>query len=88
MPKQILIYHNTHEIGMLFLRTDHTKEQKEGCQFMSDQNTQETLMPEPIEQHTTAAWANIEKLKEISNVAIPSELDVWNAKDWVDSNQK
>ncbi len=55
---------------------------------MSDQNTKEDLMLRPIEQHTTAAWANIEKLKEISNVTIPSELEVWNAKDWVDTNQK
>jgi hypothetical protein len=45
-------------------------------------------MLRPIEQHTTAAWANIEKLKEISKVATPSELEVRNAKEWVDSNQK
>lgn len=44
--------------------------------------------PQPIEQHTTAAWANIENLKEISNVAIPSDAEVGDAKDWVDSNQK
>jgi len=45
-------------------------------------------MPKPIEQHTTAAWANAETLKELSNVAIPNELEVGNAKDWVDTNQK
>lgn len=55
---------------------------------MSDINDKERLMPRPIEQHTTAAWANIEKIKEISHVAIPSEIEVGNAKDWVDSNQK
>ncbi len=55
---------------------------------MSDQNKKERLMQRPIEQHTTAAWANIEKLKEISNVAIPSEVEVGNAKEWVDSNEK
>lgn len=55
---------------------------------MSDQNANERLILRPIEQHTTAAWANIEKLKEVSNVSIPSELEVWNAKEWVDSNQK
>lgn len=42
----------------------------------------------PIEQHTTASWANIEKTKEISNVTIPSEVEVKNAKEWVDSNQR
>ncbi|HZK85043.1 MAG TPA: DUF3787 domain-containing protein [Desulfosporosinus sp.] len=56
---------------------------------MSDQkNIREHLMLRPIEQHTTAAWANIEKVKEISNVSIPSEIEVWNAKEWVDTNQK
>ena len=55
---------------------------------MIDQNDKERLMLRPIEQHITAAWANIEKLKKISNVAIPSELEVGNAKEWVDSNQK
>ena len=55
---------------------------------MSDQKTKEPLKLRPIEQHTTAAWANIEELKEISQVTIPSDLQVGNAKEWVDSNQK
>ncbi|SPF36474.1 conserved hypothetical protein [Candidatus Desulfosporosinus infrequens] len=55
---------------------------------MCNINDKERLMPRPIEQHTTAAWANIEKLKEQSKVAIPSEIEVGNAKDWVDTNQK
>jgi hypothetical protein len=55
--------------------------------IMSDQNNKDVEL-RPIEQHTTAAWANIEKLKEVSNVAIPNKLEVGNAKEWVDSNQK
>lgn len=55
---------------------------------MSDQKIKESPMLRPIEQHTTAAWANIEENKEISNVAIPNEIEVGNAKDWVDTNQK
>jgi hypothetical protein len=55
---------------------------------MSDPNAKERPRPRPIEQHTTAAWANINKTKEISNVTIPSEFEVGNAKEWVDSNQK
>lgn len=54
---------------------------------MSDQNN-ERLMLRPIEQHTTAAWANIEKLEGIAKVPIPSEIEVENAKDWVDENEK
>ncbi|GAA0724517.1 hypothetical protein GCM10008905_18530 [Clostridium malenominatum] len=42
----------------------------------------------PIEQHDTAAWANVESIKPISQVTIPSEVDMHNAKEWVDSNQK
>ena len=55
---------------------------------MSEHNSKESHKQRPIEQHTTAAWANIEKLKDVSNVTIPSELEVGNAKEWVDSNQK
>lgn len=50
---------------------------------MCDKNTKK-----PTEQHTTAAWANIEKTKEVSNVPIPSELEVENAKEWVESDEK
>ncbi len=45
-------------------------------------------MAKPIEQHDTAAWANIEKTKRISKVTMPSELQVDNAKEHVDSNEK
>jgi len=55
---------------------------------MNDMKDKERRMPRPIEQHTTAAWANIEKTKELSNVPIPSDVEVGNAKEWVDSNQK
>ncbi|ADH61704.1 conserved hypothetical protein [Thermoanaerobacter mathranii subsp. mathranii str. A3] len=42
----------------------------------------------PIENHKTASWANIQKLKDESNVPIPSENEVINAKEWVEENQK
>lgn len=42
----------------------------------------------PIEQHDTAAWASMEYLKPVSQVSIPSDTEVFNAKEWVDSNQK
>lgn len=42
----------------------------------------------PIEQHDTAAWANTEYLKPVSQVSVPSEIETFNAKEWVDSNQK
>ncbi|HHW30653.1 MAG TPA: DUF3787 domain-containing protein [Clostridiaceae bacterium] len=42
----------------------------------------------PIEKHDTAAWANICKMKPVSNVNIPDEVQIRNAKEYVDSNQK
>lgn len=42
----------------------------------------------PIEKHETAAWANIEETKPLSNVSIPNEAEVINAKEYVDENQK
>lgn len=42
----------------------------------------------PIEKHETAAWANIEEVKPVSNVTVPNETEVRNAKEWVDSNEK
>jgi len=42
----------------------------------------------PIEKHDTASWANIHKEKPVSKVSVPSEFDVKNAKDYVDSNEK
>ncbi len=43
----------------------------------------------PIERHETAAWrGHIVDTKPLSKVSIPSEIEVDNAKEWVDSNQK
>lgn len=55
---------------------------------MADNRYKEHDMAKPIERHDTAAWANIVETKDVSNVHIPSELDVRNAKEWVDTNQK
>lgn len=48
----------------------------------------EKHMGVPIEKHDTAAWANIEKTRPVSNVTVPGEGQVDNAKDYVDTNQK
>lgn len=42
----------------------------------------------PIENHETAAWADIEKIKPISKVTLPGEEQVVEAKDHVDQNEK
>lgn len=55
---------------------------------MAKNKSKERFMARPIEQHDTAAWANIEKTKPLSNVTMPNEIEVRNAKEWVDTNQK
>lgn len=42
----------------------------------------------PIENQKTAAWANIDKTKRLSAVAIPNKYQVEFAKEYVDENQK
>ena len=42
----------------------------------------------PIENNDTAAWANTNKMKPVSQVNIPDEVQVRNAKEYVDTNQK
>lgn len=54
---------------------------------MTENKSKEKFMANPIEKHDTAAWrGHIERTKPLSNVAIPSEESVKNAKEWVDTN--
>jgi len=55
---------------------------------MAKNRYKETNMAAPIENHQTASWANIESVKEVSRVPLPSVFEVENAKGWVDENQK
>lgn len=51
-------------------------------------NNKNNSKPTPIERHDTAAWANIESTKEISNVSVPDESETMHAKEHVDKNEK
>lgn len=54
---------------------------------MSENESKEKFLANPIERHDTAAWrGHIESAKPQSNVPIPSEESVLNAKEWVDTN--
>ena len=55
---------------------------------MAENRYKEKHMATPIEKHDTAAWANIQVTKPVSNVTIPSEIQVRNSKEHVDSNEK
>lgn len=56
--------------------------------FMAKNKKKEKHMGMPIEEQNTAAWANIERKQPVSEVPIPDEDAVHNAKEWVDTNQK
>lgn len=51
-------------------------------------NSNKDKCKESLENHKTAAWANIEKTKPISNVAQPSISQTNNSKEYADENEK
>lgn len=55
---------------------------------MAESKFKEKYMAQPIEKHDTAAWANIERTKSLSDVTQPDEFQIINAKEYVDTNQK
>ncbi len=55
---------------------------------MKKSNVRWLLKNRPIENHYTAAWAGIYRLKKGSKVPIPDDTDVIDAKEWVDDNHK
>lgn len=55
---------------------------------MAKNKFKERFFSTPVERHETAAWANIETTKPISQVAVPSDFHTGEAKDWVEENQK
>lgn len=55
----------------------------------NEKETERGKSPEkPVERHDTAAWADVEEVKPVSDVAIPSEEQVIEAKEYVDENEK
>ncbi|BCN29110.1 CDIF630_02480 family spore surface protein [Anaeromicropila herbilytica] len=55
---------------------------------MKQGNFKSKAQKTPIEKHETAAWSNKAKHKASSNVNIPSDMQVMNAKEYVDDNEK
>lgn len=55
---------------------------------MAENKYKEQHMRTPVENHSTAAWANMERVDKESGVNIPSEMQVINAKEFVDENEK
>ena len=60
----------------------------EGLKLMTSRKSKDHSLAFPIENHKTAAWiANWKNVEPESQIVTPSETDVQNAKDWVDTNQ-
>lgn len=55
---------------------------------MSENRYKESHIKTPVENHATAAWADSERLKEVSRVNMPAEAQVMEAKEYVDENHK
>lgn len=55
---------------------------------MPDNRKKDYNLGVPVEKHDTAAWANIGSKKSHSQVTVPSEEQVVNAKEHVDANKK
>jgi hypothetical protein len=54
---------------------------------MTENHSKEKFLANPIERHDTAAWrVHIESVKSESNVPIPSEEAVIEAREWVNTN--
>ena len=55
---------------------------------MAHNRYKEKHMSIPVENNATAAWANFNEIKPVSKVNIPDEIQIRNAKEYVDTNQK
>jgi hypothetical protein len=55
---------------------------------MADNKYKKFHMATPVEEHNTAAWANIHKTKRVSKVIVPNRRQIKNAKEYVDTNEK
>ncbi|MDP4181725.1 MAG: DUF3787 domain-containing protein [Bacillota bacterium] len=55
---------------------------------MDNKANKKASLKQSIEKHDTAAWANIEAVKSDSNVTIPSDTQIKNSKEYVDTNEK
>ena len=55
---------------------------------MAKNRFKEKNMSSQIENHKTAAWSNVSSSKKASKVNIPDDIQVRNAKEYVDSNEK
>ena len=54
----------------------------------AQQKFNEKNLHHSYQKNTTAAWANQQEKLKPSNAALPSEFEVFMAREWVNENQK
>ncbi|MDF2614782.1 MAG: hypothetical protein K0S71_2568 [Clostridia bacterium] len=52
------------------------------------ENNKRLYSDDPIKNEGTAAWAHTERLMDETQVNVPSERNVINAKEWVDNGSR
>ena len=52
------------------------------------ENNKRLYSKDPIKNEGTAAWADAERLMKETNINVPSETNVINAKEWVDNGSR
>lgn len=62
--------------------------QSKKAQPLSGKDNRRLKLKTPVDQNSTAAWADIEKMREHSNTPVPSLENVIEAKDWVDNGSR
>lgn len=62
--------------------------QSKKAQPLSGKDNRRLKLKTPVDQNSTAAWADIDKLRPESKVSVPSLDSVLEAKDWVDNGSK
>lgn len=61
---------------------------KEKSKALNGKSNRRLNLKNSVDRNTNAAWADIEKLRPITNVSVPSLENVKNAKEWVDNGSK
>lgn len=62
--------------------------QSKKAEPLSGRDNRRLKLKTSVDQNSTAAWADIDKLRENSNTSVPSLENVIEAKDWVDNGSR
>ncbi len=61
---------------------------EKSAKSVNGEKNKRLLSDDPIKNEGTAAWAHAERLMDETNVNVPSERNIINAKEWVDNGSR